>query len=41
MLGDELVFSGGVVAAQAVEEGGMLKQFADWINLMFSDAMAE
>ena len=41
MLGDEQVFSGGVVAAQAVEEGGMLKQFADWINLMFSDAMAE
>ena len=41
MLGDEQVFSGGVVAAQAVEEGGMIKQFADWINLMFSDAMVE
>ncbi|MDP7402419.1 MAG: serine-type D-Ala-D-Ala carboxypeptidase, partial [Gammaproteobacteria bacterium] len=41
MLGDEQVFSGEVVAAQAVEEGGMLKQFVDWINLMFSDAMVE
>ena len=41
MLGDEQVFSGEVVAAQAVEEGGMLKQFVDWVNLMFSDAMAE
>ena len=41
MLGDEQIFSGEVVAAQAVEEGGMLKQFVDWINLMFSDAMVE
>ena len=41
ILGDEQVFSGEVVAAQAVEEGGMLKQFVDWINLMFSDAMVE
>ena len=41
MLGDEQIFSGEVVAAQAVEEGGMLKQFVDWINLMFSDSMVE
>lgn len=41
MLGDEQVFSGEVVAAQAVEAGGMFKQFVDWVSLMFSDAMAE
>jgi len=29
------------VAAQAVEAGGMFKQFVDWVSLMFSDVMAE
>ena len=41
ILGEERVFSGEVVAAHAVEEGGMFKQFVDWISLMFSDALAE
>ncbi len=38
MLGDELIYSGDVVAMRGVEEGGALKRFMDWITLMFNDA---
>lgn len=38
MLGDELIYSGDVVAMRGVEEAGALKRFMDWITLMFSDA---
>ncbi len=37
MLENELIFSGEVVAMQAVAEGGMLKRFVDWVTLMFSE----
>lgn len=37
-LGDELLFSGDVVAMNAVAEGGMIKRFVDWVGLMFSEA---
>ena len=37
MLADEVVYSGDVVAMNAVEEGGALKRFMDWVTLMFSD----
>lgn len=37
MLEDELLFSGEVVAMNAVAEGGMLKRFVDWVTLMFSE----
>ena len=39
MLEDELIFSGDVVAMNAVAEGGMLKRFVDWVSLMFSDSI--
>lgn len=39
MLDDELLFSGEVVAMQAVAEGGMIKRFVDWISLMFNDSL--
>lgn len=38
MLGDELIYNGEVVAMRAVEEGGALKRFMDWITLIFNDA---
>ena len=38
MLGEELLFSGDVVAMHPVAEGGMIKRFVDWVSLMFSDA---
>ncbi len=37
MLEDELIYSGEVVAMQAVAEGGMLKRFVDWVSLMFAE----
>ncbi len=37
MLGDEVVYSGEVVAMNEVEEGGAFKRFMDWVTLMFSD----
>ena len=37
MLGDEMIFSGEVVAMHAVAEGGMIKRFVDWVTLMFTE----
>jgi len=40
-LGDDVIYSGDVIAMQAVPEGGMFKRFSDWITLMFSGLFSE
>lgn len=37
VLDNNMLYQGDVIAMQAVEQGGMLKRFIDWITLMFSD----
>jgi D-alanyl-D-alanine carboxypeptidase (penicillin-binding protein 5/6) len=41
MLGNEMIYSGDVVAVQEVVEGGAFKRFVDWISLMFNDSFSE
>lgn len=36
VLDDNLLYQGDVVSMQAVEQGGILKRFVDWITLLFS-----
>lgn len=35
VLGDDVIFRSDVVAMQAVEQGGLLKRFLDWLSLLF------
>lgn len=37
VLDDDTLYQGNVVAMQAVEQGGLLKRFIDWITLLFSN----
>ncbi len=37
VLDDNILYQGSVVSMQAVEQGGMLKRFIDWITLLFSN----
>ena len=36
VLDNNILYQGNVVAMQAVEQGGFLKRFVDWITLLFS-----
>jgi len=37
VLDNNILYQGDVVSMQAVEQGGMLKRFVDWITLLFSN----
>ncbi|MBL4572238.1 MAG: D-alanyl-D-alanine carboxypeptidase [Gammaproteobacteria bacterium] len=37
VLDNNILYQGQVVSMQAVEQGGLLKRFVDWITLMFSN----
>ncbi len=36
-LDDDLLYQGNLIAMQAVEQGGMLKRFIDWLTLFFTN----
>ncbi|MFM1896675.1 MAG: hypothetical protein RLZZ385_1749 [Pseudomonadota bacterium] len=36
-LEDDLLYQGNVIAMQAVEQGGLLKRFIDWLTLFFTN----
>jgi len=37
VLEDDLLYQGEVIAMQAVDQGGFVKRFIDWLTLMFTD----
>jgi D-alanyl-D-alanine carboxypeptidase (penicillin-binding protein 5/6) len=37
VLENNILYQGSVVSMQAVEQGGILKRFVDWITLLFSN----
>jgi D-alanyl-D-alanine carboxypeptidase (penicillin-binding protein 5/6) len=37
VLDNNILYQGNVVSMQAVEQGGFLKRFVDWITLLFSN----
>ena len=37
VLDNNILYQGDVVSMQAVEQGGILKRFVDWITLLFSN----
>ena len=37
VLEDDLLYQGQVIAMQAVEQGGFIKRFIDWLTLMFTN----
>lgn len=41
ILGDDVIYSGSIVALADVEESGIFSQFGDYIYLMFNDAAAD
>jgi len=40
VLNDSVIFQSDVVAMQAVEQGGMLKRFLDWLSLLFGSVFS-
>ena len=40
VLNDNVIFQSDVVAMQAVEQGGMLKRFLDWLSLLFGSVFS-
>ncbi|MEX0618463.1 MAG: D-alanyl-D-alanine carboxypeptidase family protein [Pseudohongiellaceae bacterium] len=36
-LEDDLIYQGNVIAMEAIEQGGLLKRFIDWLTLMFTN----
>ncbi|MFK7865767.1 MAG: D-alanyl-D-alanine carboxypeptidase family protein [Pseudohongiellaceae bacterium] len=37
VLNDDIIYQSDVIAMQAVEQGGMLKRFLDWLSLLFGN----
>ena len=40
VLDNNILYQGNVVSMQAVEQGGFLKRFVDWITLLFSSMLS-
>lgn len=41
VLDDNILYQGDVITMQAVEQGGLLKRFIDWITLLFSSMFSD
>jgi D-alanyl-D-alanine carboxypeptidase (penicillin-binding protein 5/6) len=41
VLEDNILYQGDVITMQAVEQGGLIKRFIDWITLLFSNMFSD